>query len=125
MCADMAPGPEWVLQGADISGKIDAGSYEALAAAARYLWPYVQVRAGRALFNKKWIPDHSMFVVEIWEEVLRSTAQRVAGDRKGIGDLRCYLMGAFYHEFARALRQEPRRSNPSNSVSFSERTAHV
>src|SRR5579859_1611458 len=101
-------GPEWVLQEDSLNGCAVA---ERVSATAREIWPFIRNHALKELANKPWIQDHSTFISEIWEGVLRATADRIKVDCLLVEDLRAYLTGAFNRRFTGALMKAKERRN--------------
>ena len=101
-------GPEWVLQEDSLNGCAVA---ERVSATAREIWPFIRNHALKELANKPWIQDHSTFISEIWEAVLRATAARIKEDCLEVEDLRAYLTGAFNRRFTGALMKAKERRN--------------
>jgi DNA-directed RNA polymerase specialized sigma24 family protein len=115
MCPTNTDGPEWVLQADSTKGCTVA---ESVQLAARATWPFVQKRALKALSTRPWIHDHSTFVSEIWEGVLRATTVRIREDGVVVQDLKAYLVGAFNRRFAGALTKAQERRNVLEFVSL-------
>lgn len=108
MVRTSSEGPEWVLQEETASGCAVA---ERVQHTARETWPFVRNRALKELANKPWIQDHSTFISEIWEGVLRATAARIKEDCLEVADLRAYLIGAFNRRFTGALMKAKEKRN--------------